>query len=214
MPIVKSYFTFLLNPKGYTISKSKNKLAVFVTVLLITYALILLASFVPSDQIVESGKSKINIDTNLLILFLIPLYEESLFRLPLKITALNISISVSVFISSIILVLANILLNIHMTLLQFYLLAVALSIPFFVISKKLYSQRTEAFLLKNYNYLFYASLILFASFHFYSMSFSLSALLTYLIYGYSLSFLRVSINFLNCLIMHFIFIAPLLLQLF
>lgn len=36
MPIVKSYFTFLLNPNGYTISKSKNKLAVFITVLMMT----------------------------------------------------------------------------------------------------------------------------------------------------------------------------------
>ncbi|ELR68589.1 hypothetical protein C900_00237 [Fulvivirga imtechensis AK7] len=211
MLIIKSYFNFLANPKkNYSTIKSDNELKVFILVLLITYTLIFFVSFIPSTQTPITKEAAKAIPANLLILLTIPLYEELIFRLPLKVSAVRASISFSLFISSILLILTNLILKIPITLLEFHLLSFILAIPFFFLFKYLYNQATEAFLIKNYNYLFFANLILFSVSHFYYQDISLSALLTYLIYGYSLSFLRISTKFFYGLILHMIFIAPLI----
>jgi hypothetical protein len=217
MLIFKSYFNFLVNPKrNYTSTKSKKQILTFLTVLLITYILLFIISFIPTVQITSDASRILNLiaSDNPVVFLLIPLYEELMFRLPLKVSKSNIAISAGLFISSVLLVLANVVFNAQLSLLHFYLLSFTGAIPFFFLIKSLYGQSTETFFTKNYNYLFYISLILFAALHFYSQDFSLPALLTYLVYGYSLSFLRVSTNFLNSLILHFIFIAPFLFKLF
>ena len=191
--------------------KQRNAFISFISVLLITYVLVFFISFIPSNiainvkDIVTTRDSK-----NLLFLLIIPLYEELLFRLGLKISALHISFSISLLISSII---VNLVFFNELDLLKFYLFSFMLALPFFLGFKNfVHSEKIEKILLKRYNYLFFSTIILFALSHFLYLGFDFSAFLTYLVYGYSLSFLRVTTKFLYCVILHFIFIAPVIFQ--
>lgn len=212
IPMIKDYFSFVQNPKKNSISiKHRNAFTTFISVLLITYVLVFFISFIPSNiafnakDIVTTRDSK-----NLFILLIIPLYEELLFRLGLKISALYISFSISLLISSIII---NLIFFNDLDLPKFYLFSFMLALPFFLGFRNfVYSQKMEEILLKRYNYIFFSTIILFALSHFLYIEFDFSAFLTYLVYGYSLSFLRVTTQFFYCVILHFIFIAPVIFQ--
>lgn len=217
MLILISYFRFWLNPKShYGSAHFKEYLRPFVIVLINTYLLMLSVSFLPTIQSPNNTDQMLELINaeNPLAFVIIPLYEELVFRLPLKISKRNIAISASLFISSCMIALFSIVFDNHSSLLFFYLFSFIGMIPLFFVIKSLYSEKIQLFLIRNYNYLFYTSLILFSLLHFYSQDFSLFTLLCYLIYGYSLSFLRVSTNFASCVILHAIFIAPFVLRLF
>jgi hypothetical protein len=139
---------------------------------------------------------------------LIPIYEELMFRLPLKISAPYVNMSLSLFISSAFLIILNTIYKDEVSLVNYYLGTLGLAVPIFFIFKMFKGKRVKEVLLKNYNLFFYGSILLFAALHFYYVPISLSAILTYLIYGYSLSFLRISTNFLCAVVMHLLFIAP------
>jgi hypothetical protein len=210
MPIIKLYYLFLTNPKkNYSLTKSSHPIKIFINVLVITYGQILLVSFIPF-QSNHSAQAQITMPANLWLLIFIPLYEELLFRLPLKISSLHIYTSLSLLISSITLLIINTVFNDPITLLNYYIAAFGIALPIFLIFKMFKSKRIEQLLQKNYNSFFYVSILLFTSLHFCYVPLSLSAVLIYLIYGYSLSFLRISTHFIYALFLHIILMLPFL----
>ena len=214
MLIVKSYYLFLTNPKKhYSLAKGKNPISVFITVLIITYDQIFLIALLPLRQSISSSQPPFNTPVNFWILFFIPLYEELMFRLPLRVSALHIRISLSLFLLSALLIIISTVIHNDTTLVMYYLLVFGTAIAIFLILKNINIRKSENIFFEHYNYIFYLSIFIFTSLHFYHVSFSLSAAFIYIIYGYSLSFLRVSTSFPYNLILHFIFIIPSIVQL-
>jgi hypothetical protein len=96
MIIVRQYYLFLVNPRNnYSLADGRNPLRAFVTVLFITYVQLSLVSIIPSNQPAHVIQLLESTSENIWLLLLIPMYEELLFRLPLKITTLNVYISLS-----------------------------------------------------------------------------------------------------------------------
>jgi hypothetical protein len=202
MSIFKQYFLFLLNPKrNYLIVRQHNPVKVFFVVLFLAYLQIYLLHFI--EPPISADEKQPPIPNHFLLLIFIPLWEELLFRLPLKISTINIIVAISLGISSItVLTVAK-----DIDSLTYYVGVFVLAIPICVSLKLLKTNRIEKILLSNYNLFFFSNIVIFASLHFHYVNLSLYAVLLYLVYGYSLSFLRISTNFLCAALLHAIFLA-------
>jgi len=213
--MIKLYYLFLINPKkNYSLVQGQNPAKAFLVVLALTYIQVFFISLIPFSQSVTISQNSLNIPINPWFLILIPLYEESIFRLPLKISTMHVYISLSLLISSIVVITLKTGFGENISLFNYYLIAFALALPFFFILRMLKSKKLELVLLKNYTPFFYMSILIFTMVHFLYVPISIHAILTYLVYGYSLSFLRISGNFLCALIMHLILIVPFFLSAF
>ena len=149
MLIIKSYFHFLLNPKlNLASTKFKNSSKVFIVVLLITYCLVFLASLIPSNQTISSPYTiKFNINDAPLLLLMIPIYEELLFRFLLKTSSLNISISLGLCLSSTLIILFNTIFSNRITLLEFHFLSIIIAFPIVAfLTLKLNQKKNTSFL--------------------------------------------------------------------
>ena len=213
--MIKNYFIFPINPSKYLYSQYQgNKLKTFIFVLLITHLLLLIVSYmlpvIQQDHVYSEAIT--NVISNAYILLIVPIFEELIFRLPLRVTATNFSTSISIFIVSIIISLLGLLFSFKLTLFEFYSLSILFSFPVIVITKYyIYSEKIEQLLKKNYNILFYIGFSSFISAHFYYVDFNITNILTYTIYGHSLCFLRVTVSFYSCILFHFILNFPVLL---
>lgn len=152
MSIFKQYFSFLLNPeRNYLSARQHNPIKVFFVVLFLAYFQIYLLHFIAPTVSVDEKQPPI--PNHFLLLLLIPLYEELLFRLPLKITTVNIIVAIGLGISSItVLTVAK-----DIDLLTYYVGVFVLAIPICIGLKLLKTSRIEKILLSNYNIFFLAT---------------------------------------------------------
>lgn len=214
MLIIKSYFKFIFNPKeSYFSSQKPNKVITFFTVLIITYTLLFIVSYIHlPDSKTTINQLTLSLQSIPYILLIIPIYEEVIFRLGLKLSKARISLSISLFISSLIIVLSDTLFDIYKDLSNFYLYSTILAIPIFLIIRKIYNKNIKQILSKYFPYVFFISMLSFVMMHFLYSEFSIAAFLTYFIYSYSLSFLRIASNFISSVLLHYILILPLLIN--
>jgi len=149
MSIFKQYFLFLLNPKGnYLLVRQHNPVKVFFVVLFLASLQIYLLHFI--EPPITADEKQPPIPNHFLLLLFIPLYEELLFRLPLKISTINITIAIGLGISSItVLAVAK-----DIDQLTYYVGVFVLAIPICIGLKLLKTSRIEKILLSNYNLFF------------------------------------------------------------
>jgi hypothetical protein len=207
--MIKLYYLVLINPEKYIpLASSRSPFILFITALVMSYIQILIVSFIPLNLSTAGTQGVTSILSNEMLLILIPLYEELIFRRPLKISGLHIQASVSLVVSSLLLVLINATGIRMIPFSSYHAYALILTIPIFLILKRFEWSELERQLQKNYNAFFYSSIGLFAAIHFNYQPISVQAVAIYLIYGYSLSFIRVSTNFFNAVALHFLFLLP------
>jgi hypothetical protein len=209
----KSYFKFILNPKeNCEVWRKKDYPIILITVLLVSYLLIFILSSIPFPKALVSfgSNAEISIGSYLLIA---PLYEELLFRLPLKTTSLNITISFCLFIASVIVVVGNLFLQTQSSLTNFYIASFAIASLLFLYLRMTRYYEKFSIEIRWFGYYFYAFVFLFASAHFLTQRINIYSLLAYLVYGYSLSFIRLNTNFFCSVAMHYVFITPILIRL-
>lgn len=229
---MRIFLKFIINPQKYFLEhrELKKGLKPFLITLLISIFLLHIVNMVftktgfpaSSNQLEKGILSK---SAMLLILLLAPLLEELLFRLPLRPNINSITIGVSLLVGTVISFIITQYLGgySYNGIPLFQILSLLLSLPIFLSIKKALSKNEQSILLfvhKRYNLLFFLLLILFISSHYLNYKFqsidftyALYLFIVYLIYGYSLSLIRISQGIKRAIILHYIFLIPAVIRL-
>jgi len=222
MIILKSYFLFLINPKQLFDQKLKQKRfyiliqVFFISLVLLFTVNLIFANNEPSTQYsFTPNLNKLNTFSILSLLLLIACFEETLFRLWLNVKKRNIIYSLSLFLSSVTMLVFVISLGVQSKYVFhiYYLSSFLLSIPIFYLSRLTLINRNFEWIKKNFNTLLFLSTWLFSSVHFISYDFQqidfidlTKNFITYLIYGYSFGFVRISSGFIYSIVLHALFL--------
>jgi hypothetical protein len=209
----EKFIAFIRKPT-FCVEKSDFSVNAFLKLLLLFYFILIPCSvfiiilkifeFLPADRTEDLDDSLISLGH---IIFLAPVLEESVFRLPLKLSTITLSASFSVFIIFII----------KLFFLQednyiIYLLSIPLSVIFCGLisyGKDIYF-RIRAFWKKHFRYVFYFFTLIFGLFHLFNyneiywwMILSSPFLtLPHIIMGFFLGFIRMNYGFFYSLLFH------------
>ena len=224
---MRAILEFISNPKEYYTKQSQLKkgLKPFFLTLLSSILLLYITSIIfnvigieaYNTQLEQGRMSKLAI---LVTLILAPLHEELLFRLPLILNVKNITIGISLLIGTVIsLILTQYLGSYsYQGIPLFQILSLSTAILIFLALKKLITKKEQPILLflnKRYNLFFFFLLFLFTSSHYLNYRYQtldttyiIYLFVIYLIYTYSLSFIRITLGIKYSIALHFIYLTP------
>lgn len=216
--IFKELIIFFIQPIkekyefGSSINKIKFFLKTFVACLLIVIFLSIITALIRYK--LEIAFKILDIPLSILLfinLLIIPLIEETAFRLPLKLSRINFSLSISI----IIFIVVSLIFKVVVINYSDYLherISISLASFVFVytgtINRKIYN-KFEKFWTKNYRGIFYSLLVLFVLRHLDNYIIDKNVLLFFpilalpqLVIGIFLSFIRIRIGFIFSVIFH------------
>jgi hypothetical protein len=223
---ISELFSFLKNPTLTFSTKLKTN-KIIIHSFIFYYVLILLSAFLFKylDSIVKLPPHKINTYDHPIIekivfgVFIAPFTEEIAFRLYLKFSALNISASISVLLNIIISAVTNTKVF-QFNLFSLYKIIFCLSV--FFILKYLINRnwnKVEIIFIKNFNYIFYTSAIIFSLLHLQNLEFNNSIQYFYIpilifpqfFLGLILGYLRFEKGFAYSFLAHILINTPIVL---
>lgn len=218
MTTFKSYFLFIINPKVLHSRELKQKgIYTLFQVFLITLALLFLVNliFPESNELNQSSilpnLGELNKASIIFLLILIPLFEEVIFRLWLNLKRRSIIYSISLLLSSIVVLVLVTSIDIHTRYIfhVFYVASFVVSTPMYFVLNKIPIEWNFEVLKTRFNTFVLLSTLLFSCLHFLNYDFSqtdtftlIKNFTTFLIYGYSFGFIRVSTGFAYGIALH------------